>query len=759
MTAYKEGRGGFNGIGYVLSESDPFVGVDLDNCVDPETGVILPWASEVIRDLDTYTEYSPSMTGLRSILIGKLPPEGRHRGDVEVYETKRFLTITGAHLKGMAQTVNERQEQLGAFHRRFFAKPERQQRDERDQPQDPAPIEDDRELIEKAMSAKNGDAFRRLWNGDTSTYANPNNEGRSEADLALCDKVAFYAGPDPARIERIVRQSRLRRTKWDSKRGDSTWIQETIAKALKGRTEFYTGGRRQGGQSSQDDAAPATPWDAPLPFEERAVPPFPTDALPGRVGEYVSALAEAYQVPADLPGVLVLGAGAAAGAGRVVVRLAPDWREPVNLYLLSVLASGERKSPTFVPVMHPLQERERELVAAGRPDAARAADEREVLDKALQNAKHEAARVKDGERDAAMQRVADLRRKLEECVVPPMPRLLADDATPEAVASLLAQYGRIAIASTEGGIFETMAGRYSQGVPNLDVYLKGYSGDSLRVDRQGRPPAHVPRPALTMVLTVQPAVVQDLATKPGFRGRGLLARFLYSIPASMVGSRAVDAEPVPAALHQAWDATIRAILRLPDPPPDKDEREMVLSPDAWAIFRDFRVTAETAMRPGGDLDGLQDWGNKYPGTVARIAGVLHLFKHADMGVPWDKPISPVTVQVAIEIGEYFAEHAKAAFAMMGADPAVADAKHVLAWIRRERREAFAKQEVWQATRARFGKMPPLDTALHILEEQGFLRRETVNREGPGRPPAPRWEVSPHAYNPYNPYKSEEGGQS
>ena len=92
----------------------------------------------------------------------------------------------------------------------------------------------------------------------------------------------------------------------------------------------------------------------------------------------------------------------------------------------------------------------------------------------------------------------------------------------EAVASLLAEQGRIAVMSAEGGMFETIAGRYSQGVANLDVYLKGFSGDTLRVDRKTRPPEYVKKPALTMALTVQPAVIKDLAVKPGFRGRGLL---------------------------------------------------------------------------------------------------------------------------------------------------------------------------------------------------------------------------------------------
>ncbi len=120
--------------------------------------------------------------------------------------------------------------------------------------------------------------------------------------------------------------------------------------------------------------------------------------------------------------------------------------------------------------------------------------------------------------------------------------------------------------SSEGGLFETMAGRYSSGNPNVDVYLKGYSGDPLRVDRKSRPPEFVPRPALTLVLTVQPEVTQGLAAKPGFRGRGVLARFLYSLPQSMVGFRSNNPPLVPEELMEVWRSTVSAILQSPDVP-------------------------------------------------------------------------------------------------------------------------------------------------------------------------------------------------
>jgi putative DNA primase/helicase len=251
----------------------------------------------------------------------------------------------------------------------------------------------------------------------------------------------------------------------------------------------------------------ALTWQAPVPFAEKEGPEFPIEFLPDAVRHYVEAQADSQQVPIDLPACLVLGIGAAAGAGRVEALIRDGWHEPANLFIMPVLPSGERKSSTMRDIVKPLQEKEEELIRNARPEVAEAEAEREVLEQRLGEAKRRVVKG-DGEEGE----VASLARELSEFQVPRLPRLIADDATPEAVVSLLADNGgRIAVISTEGSLFETLAGRYSQGIPNLDVFLKGYSGDSIRVDRKGRAPEYIPKPALSLVLTVQPAVIEDLA--------------------------------------------------------------------------------------------------------------------------------------------------------------------------------------------------------------------------------------------------------
>jgi putative DNA primase/helicase len=231
------------GIGYMFHPDDPFTGVDLDDCRDPETGDIDGWTLKVVKNLDSYTEVSPSGTGLKVFMRGELPPGRRRKGKIEMYDSARFFTTTGHRLSGIPSSVHARQDELTALHRGVFGEPiappsvggSRGGQECRVQS-----LRDD-ELLERAMQATNGEKFASLWAGDTSAYRNGDNEGCSEADLALCSLLAFWCGPDEERIDRLFRASGLYRPKWDKRHyGDGrTYGQGTIANALKGRSEFW----------------------------------------------------------------------------------------------------------------------------------------------------------------------------------------------------------------------------------------------------------------------------------------------------------------------------------------------------------------------------------------------------------------------------------------------------------------------------------------------------------------------------------------
>lgn len=216
------------GVGYVLSPEDPYVGIDLDKCRDPHSGRIEQWAKDIIKRLASYTEISPSATGLRIFVRGTLPPHGRRKGRIEIYSQARFLTITGDRFLAAPDTIQDRTDELMAWHREVFGPPPEPRQNGHVQ-RSPVQLAD-ADLLIKARAADNGAKFWALWNGDYSSYGS-----QSEADLALVSHLAFWTGPDEARLDQLFRSSGLMREKWDRE----DYRARTINKALESRTEFY----------------------------------------------------------------------------------------------------------------------------------------------------------------------------------------------------------------------------------------------------------------------------------------------------------------------------------------------------------------------------------------------------------------------------------------------------------------------------------------------------------------------------------------
>jgi primase-polymerase (primpol)-like protein len=227
------------GVGFMFHPHDGLAGVDLDGCRDVRSGQIEPWALEIVGELDSYAEASPSGAGLKVFVRGDLPSGRRRKGAIEMYDRGRFFTTTGHHLAGVSATVNDRQAELTRLHRRVFG-PEKKPRGEKLAAEVFSAGMDlsDSDLLVRAMHAANGEKFERLWAGDTREYATSDNEGRSEADLALCSLLAFWCGPDEERIDRLFRQSGLYRPKWE--RADYRTL--TVSVALD-REEFWNAER------------------------------------------------------------------------------------------------------------------------------------------------------------------------------------------------------------------------------------------------------------------------------------------------------------------------------------------------------------------------------------------------------------------------------------------------------------------------------------------------------------------------------------
>jgi replicative DNA helicase len=489
-------------------------------------------------------------------------------------------------------------------------------------------------------------------------------------------------------------------------------------------------------------------WEPPIPVGIAGdVPAFPVEVLPDWLGEYVAAVATATQTPPDLAGMLALAVLATVAAGAVEVQPRPGWQEPLCLFVVVGMDAGARKSSVFTALTRPVAEFERDQAAAALPAITETVTLRRIADQAAATAEAAASKAPADQQQERQAEAIARAAEAANLVVPPVPRWLVDDATPEALAGLLATYGRIALLSPEGDVFDQMAGRYNQSAgPNLGVYLKGHAGDLLKVDRRGRPPEYVQRPCLTIGLTVQPEVLQGLASRPGFGGRGLLARFLYSLPQSLVGRRQPGAPPVPQPVADRYTLELQALAASLTSSAGADPTLLTLTPEAGELLLAFERDLEPRLAAGsGDLAHLAGWAAKLAGATCRLGALLHLASHLRDG--WAQPISANTFAGAVRLADYLIEHAWAVFDLMGADPRIDDARWLLEWINRTDRTQFSRRDAHRAApRGRFAKATDLEPALRLLEEHGYLRRvdpePSQDPRGRGRPASPRFLVNP-----------------
>ena len=215
-------------LGLVFTKASGIVGVDLDHCRNPETGVIEPWALAIVRRLNTLTEISFSGTGLHILVEGELPEGGRKKGRIEMYDSGRHFVMTGTILPGY-DTLAERTDEITTLHQEVFAKPEPPKRD---QPSAPLTL-DTESVLQRVRSCDKG---RRLHeSGDWKGCGYPS---QSEADQALCN-VYVATGADRSQADDLFRGSALFRDKWDQRRGEKTYGEKTLDRAFDGTVPLW----------------------------------------------------------------------------------------------------------------------------------------------------------------------------------------------------------------------------------------------------------------------------------------------------------------------------------------------------------------------------------------------------------------------------------------------------------------------------------------------------------------------------------------
>lgn len=741
------------GVGFVLGNG--FAAVDMDDH-DGE-GIPDSILYEFVESLNTYCEYSRSGKGFH--IIGRSTKEPTKKRSklvpfLEFYASGRYLIMTGKIYDD--KPVNDFTESFIKLNKKYMPADE------------PAIKRDVGSYPVTNVSLENGlkrdKVLISLWNGERTS------SDESSNDIALMNKLAYWCNCD---INRMIFE--FKRSPYASQkdmehikkmnRADylSRTAKEAISKCNRTAEKDNEGYLLANGFSVHiannvytGKEAPATNADQAefaeiIPFDEYYLPDFPSDCLPEWVRNYVKAVAEDTQTPEDLASVIGLSVLATTVAGKIKIEGKPGWEEPLNLYAAAIMNPAERKSSVFNHMTKPLILYEAEINSKLKPEIAESKVEKEILENSLRNMKAAAAKKNDID---AREKAKELGRQLESFQEKRPVRFLADDVSPEKVSGLLAENSaRMAIMSAEGGIFEIMAGRYSSnGGCNIDVFLKGHSGDMLRVDRVGRPPEHVDDPALTMGLAIQPDVLNGIMNNSSFRGRGLTARFLFSMPKSKVGTRNIKSNPIPDLIKDEYFKNISVLMNSSqnDVMVMKDfglvheqvNEVNILHLSVEAMEKSFQFAQEIEPRLVDDLESIRDWAGKLHGAVLRIAGILHCSTYAGIENLWDIEVTEETLNKAIKIGRYFIEHNRAAFGLMGADPHIDNSKAILKFVKNNGLKKFTKRDIQRGLGARFRKVEEMEPALKLLMDSNYIIEEQAHYDGKGRKPQNSYKVNP-----------------
>lgn len=474
-------------------------------------------------------------------------------------------------------------------------------------------------------------------------------------------------------------------------------------------------------------------WKAPLPFNEVNLPPFPVKSLPWPLDEWVTAVSQNTETPTDMAAVCALAVLSCTVQGKFVVSPKSHYSEPLNLYFLIVANSGERKSAIVRLMTQPIYQYERK-----ENERRRTLMENEQVK--LNSLKKQ---VETLERDGKNEKASKIRvqyRSIEQNQTKPL-RLIADDTTPEAMTSLLASNnGVLSIITTEGGIFDTLAGRYSNTI-SIDTVLKAYSGDPIRVDRKGREGEVINNPTLTMLLSAQDNVLAEIMKNEAFKSRGLTARILYSRPKSKMGTRHFVTPNIPPDLEIAYQQLVGKLLEIPYPT-NGILPIINLSPSAQNEVIRFHDWLEPKLVD--ELEYMESWGAKLLGNMLRIAGMLHCAKNSN--APSETALSSETVQQAIAISKYFLRHAKCVHNLLGTDKDMQLAKHVTKKLQNQEKRELSKYQIFRLCRGSFQRVDDLNPILDILIEYGYLKERTHPAPTGGRPRANTYLLNPNFFN-------------
>lgn len=432
-------------------------------------------------------------------------------------------------------------------------------------------------------------------------------------------------------------------------------------------------------------------------------PVFPINTIPVNIRDYILEVAESLQVPVEMVAVTALAVFSTCLQGKYIVDIKTNWKQPLNLFCVIIAPPSEKKSPVINLMTRPILDYEKSENERLKPLILKSKIEKEMLEKK--------ANDKRKNKESISELVEELVNFKEINEV----RVFTDDVTSEKLVSLLASNNNVmSVISTEGGIFDIMNGKYSQN-PNIDVYLKGYSGDYLRVDRVGRDSEAIDNPILSMLLAIQPAVLNKITKNKDFNGRGLVARFLYCIPDSLVGKRRFETAPISQEAEKRYQTLVKECLTIKS----KEEKVLHLTKEAKAEFEKF--FDEIEYKQIEEYASITEWCGKLLGNTARIAGILTLINNVNA-----EKIEKTDVINAILISRYFLQNVINIFMMNEFSKYAQDILYVLEYIEEKELYFFKIRDIVRGRR-KYNTNEEVEPILNELCDRKYIFYDSSNK--------------------------------
>lgn len=486
-------------------------------------------------------------------------------------------------------------------------------------------------------------------------------------------------------------------------------------------------------------AAEPVPTPEPLPLR-RALPPanpFPLAAL-GQVLEHAArAIMDRVQCSDAIAGQSVLGAASlAAQAHADVIIPATGHARPLSLFLVTVAASGERKSAADGEALEPLRRREealRDQYARARPsyENAKAAWD-EARKKALGKAKGDYAAGRDA-----------LERLGPPPVSPPAPMLLVREPTLGGLHKLFGETEpSLGLFSDEAGGFLGGHGMSEENRLHMAAGLSElWDGAPIRRVRVGDGATILPGRRLAAHLMIQPGVADRLLSNVELGQQGLLSRLLVAAPASLAGTRMQRAsDPHSRTALEAYTRRLMDLLELDAPKQDGALKPRRLEMDGRAadLWRAFADDTERQLGPGGMLEPVRGFANKLAEHAARLAGVIQL-----IDAPQAASVGGEAMERGITLARFYAGEALRLFHTGAIPPEVAQAELLLSWLHADwSKPLVGIGHVYQRGPNSIRTKARARGAIDVLEEHGWLCPIPDGAEIDGKRHRDAWRVIP-----------------